>query len=45
MAIEKIKFFGSVMSYQLNSTANLAHFAHFLGELAELAELAVLFSS
>ena len=42
MAIEKIKILGGrfwFWSYQLNSTANLAHLAHFLGKWAELAVL------
>ena len=32
MAIEKIKILGAFWSYQLNSTANLAHLANFHGE-------------
>ena len=36
MAIEKIKILGLFWSYQLNSTANLAHFG---GDKAELAEI------
>ena len=39
MAIEKIKILRPFWSYQLNSTANLAHLAHFHGEQAEVAVL------
>ena len=41
MAIEEIKILGAVLSYQLNSSANLAHLAHFI---CKWAGLAVLFS-
>ena len=36
---KKSKSWGSFWSYQLNSTANLAHLAHFLGKWAGLAAL------
>ena len=41
MAIEKIKILGAILSYQLNSKANLAHLPQ---NQAKLAKLAVLFS-
>ena len=37
MAIKKIKILGAVWSYQLNSTANLAHLPKNWAKWAELA--------
>ena len=37
--LKKSKSWGPFWSYQLNSTANLAHLAHFLGKRAGLAGL------
>ena len=39
MQLKKSKSWGTLLSYQLNSTAHPAHLAHFCGKWAGLAEL------